>query len=296
MAGADRYPLEQGRALGALGALTCQSGNPQEGVRHLEEAVRLLEEAGNPLVLGDALFFWGTFQPAAGETDRAEATLQRALAIFKKEGEHWGLSSSLSALGLAAMYARDYERAQGYIEESLHAYRSARDMWGKVHALNMLGDVARCVGDYARARALYEESLKLAEDIGLTGTIPSLQHNLAWIAHDIGDDDQAIQLFRVALAAYRDLADARGEAECVMGMAAALASRRPEDAARLFAAATTAMERMNIQASPPNRIDVERDVHRLQTALPGAGWERLRDNGRALTLPEVVSRLLHAEA
>lgn len=84
---------------------------------------------------------------------------------------------------------------------------------------NLPSEVAGFVGR-EREVAELKRLLPQTQLLTLTGTVPSLLHNLGYMALRQGDSRRALRLFRESLALFRDQGDQRGIADCLDGLAA----------------------------------------------------------------------------
>jgi hypothetical protein len=163
------------------------------------------------------------------------------------------------------------------------------------HLYNELGAVARARGDLERARQLHQEALAIVR--GLIGwSVPHTLASLACAEARLGDlDDAAAQLQEAAglLLSTPQPATAalvlNGEALVALGRA------RPEQAARLLAAAEATHERIGTVPIGAERREMELVAEAVQGALDPGTLAAARAVGRALD-PEAVLRDLVASA
>ena len=172
-------------------------------------------------------------------------------------------------------------------------WRNLGDEWGMAQTLNFLGDLARGAGDSETATARYQESLSLLRRQGMAGTIPSLLHNLAYLALHEDRPLQALRLFHESLLLFRDQGDQRGIAECLAGLACALVARRqPERAARLFGAAEALFEAIDAAIWPVNAADYARGLALARDRMNARTFTAAWAAGRALPLSEALAEAL----
>ncbi len=53
--------------------------------------------------------------------------------------------------------------------------------------------------------------------VGITGSMPSLLHNLGYVALREGDSERAVRLLRESLVLFRNQGGRRGVADCLEG-------------------------------------------------------------------------------
>jgi tetratricopeptide (TPR) repeat protein len=135
----------------------------------------------------------------------------------------------------------DNERAAELFEESLDHFRASGDrgIGAAFHFAN-LGDVARTRGDFSRAISLYEEALAGFREVGFKQGLVHTVQSLPEVSRMNGAVARWEALQREALLMCRDLGDMPGLAAALERVAAlGHSGGRPDDAARLFAAADT---------------------------------------------------------
>jgi tetratricopeptide (TPR) repeat protein len=198
-------------------------------------------------------------------------------------------------MGTRALMSGDYRTAQEQLEESVSVWRAVGDPWSLFHPLNTLGDLARIQGDYAAADRYYQESLGLLDQVGVKADRSSVLHNLGLVALGQGDPSRARHLFAEALTLFDELGDLRGMVESLTGLAGALADTRPDDAARVIAAGTRALQEAGQQITPWNRVDYDRIVAGVRGRLTEERWSEVWQSGQAMDIPEAM-RLALAEA
>jgi tetratricopeptide (TPR) repeat protein len=155
-------------------------------------------------------------------------------------------------------------------------------------ALNSLGDLSRLEGDYERAGLLYTEVARNAREHGAVFTRPGLLHNLAYVAHHVGEDERARSQFEEALSLYRDMGDRRGVAECVAGIATLETESNPRNATHLLSAALAAAEAMGSRLSSSNRGEYDRALAALHAALDETDFLTAWEKGRSMSLDEAM--------
>jgi tetratricopeptide (TPR) repeat protein len=156
-------------------------------------------------------------------------------------------------------------------------------------ALNGLGDLARWEGDYCRARGLYEQSLACFRD-ARSDLERSVLQNLGYVAHRLGDDQQAVLLALEALSQFRRDGDPRGTAECLVELGGVIAALgHPLQATRLFGAAESLLKVIHSDLTPLCRAEYERDLALTHDALDDEDFARGWAEGEVLPLQEIVA-------
>ncbi|MBV9133623.1 MAG: tetratricopeptide repeat protein, partial [Chloroflexi bacterium] len=251
--------------------------------QHGDERLLLTAEGNRALLLQQT----GDFEAAA---DVARVTLVDA----RRLGDAWLEGRLLSVLARVALQQSDHGAAASCLEEAVALARRTRDRLSLAFALDELGDVERSRGSYERAGVLYEECLHILEGHrARAGSIPSLLHDLGYVALAAGDTRLATARFEQALANFHKQRDQRGMSECLLGLGAvAAAEGRAADAARLFGAGEAALETLGAELWPSNRADYARGVALARLALDAVAFEDAWREGRRVALDEAALSIL----
>jgi predicted ATPase/DNA-binding CsgD family transcriptional regulator len=251
--------------------------------------------------LGEKRWLAYTLQslPMAVDSPRARESVAESLRLFEEVGDAWGAALALATPDYFALMTDPGAAARGEtrLQEALAGARSVKDDWITAQALNLLGDLARSQGDDVTAGARYEDALDLLRRQGLTGTVPSLLHNLGYVALNWGELRRALLRFRESLALFRDQGDQRGMADCLDGLACVLAvMKQSERAAGLFGTAEALRTLIGSAVWPGNAADRERGLARIRAGLDkgklAAAWEA----GRVSPISETVAEVLAEDA
>jgi hypothetical protein len=117
--------------------------------------------------------------------------------------------------------------------------------------------------------------------------VPSVQHNLAWSLHGLGDDQGATDLFTSTIRDFQQMGDTRGVGECLVGLGCAIA--QPESAARLFAAGCSLLGEHGMSLSRPNQREYDRESARVREVLGEETWQAAWAEGGKLTADQALT-------
>lgn len=287
----DASAAARAKALYAASELSWLAGKSLQARALAEESEALYRE------LDDKRWLAYVLQSLAMAIDhpRARENVAESLRLFQEVGDDWGAALAISAIDHLSRVGDDpiSDEVEARLEDGLARWRELGDDWGAATVLNSLGDVARGRNEDGNALARYEESLSLLERQGLTGTVPSLLHNVGYLELRRGQPRKALDLFRDSLARFRDLGDQRGIADCLDGVGAVLsAMKHAEDAARLFGAAETLREVIGASMWPANEKDHDRAIGEARTRVSEAAWSAARADGRKLQLEQAIAQAL----
>jgi predicted ATPase/DNA-binding XRE family transcriptional regulator/Tfp pilus assembly protein PilF len=279
-------------ALNTLGLVRWKQKD-HAGARSLcEQGLALFRELGDQFAVADTLHSLGHITINQGDLEAAQSYLEESLWITQELGNKIGFVEALGDLGLVAYLQGDYPTAQSRLEDSLVRFREANLLPGTVSALNRLGDLARCQGDFEKADRLYTDGLSLYREMGDLDEIPSMLHNLGYTALQRGDHAQAMALFKEALSIQHTMGNRAGIAECLMGIAGVLSAQgKAEAGARLLGAAEAMRESVGASLWPANRVEYDRILTRLKSALDEPAFAAAWSAGKALTLEQAIAEV-----
>jgi tetratricopeptide (TPR) repeat protein len=189
----------------------------------------------------------------------------------------------------------NYQAARAFLEQSLPIYRTLGNQWGIAQTLDHLGDIARCEGDYERAAALYQESLTLFQAQGIQIEIAAILHNLGYVALARGDQQRACAHFAESLALHREQGNRPGVLESLAGFGALLAVQgQPTRAAILFGAIAARRAALSAPMWPAERVEYERHIASVRTALGEGALQAALAEGRSMTLEDAIAYALQS--
>lgn len=156
----------------------------------IEEAIGMLERAGEFLEAGSLMLSQGWNFGLQGEYDRAFQTLNKAQAIFRHEGDlHW-VGKVDQAAAFLYLQCGDEVTARQRIDALFHIARTlgVRSLLSSGHAY--LGEFERTRGNAEEALAHYSDVVTLLGPDSLNGKIAMLNQSLCRLA--LGRDREAL--------------------------------------------------------------------------------------------------------
>jgi predicted ATPase/DNA-binding SARP family transcriptional activator len=259
------------------------------------EALERYRALDDQFGVAQAQFTLAEMASALGDLEAAKAGYEGALAATRDGGPLWAQMASLVKLGtLLSLEGEEARAAALHAEAAALARRSGqRRAFG--HLYNELGAVARARDELERARQLHQEALDIVR--GLIGwSVPHTLASLACAEARLGDLDGAAAHLREAADLLLSTPQPATAALVLTGEAlVALGRDRPDQAARLLAAAEAAHERIGTVPVVAERREQELVAAAVQATLDPADLAAARDAGRALN-PVAVLRELVASA
>jgi predicted ATPase/DNA-binding CsgD family transcriptional regulator len=220
----------------------------------------------------------------------AASMFEQSVALFQELGDRWGVGWSLLCLGDLALLRGDEIRALALLEESLPLCRETGNMHSLAYVLEHLGIIAGRQGDYARANALLEEAVSIAQQVGDKYHLPFLRYELGNIALAQGGYDRALTLYGEALILQREVGDNPRLGVSFKGLARlACGLGDYGKAARLVGVVDALRAKYGFERLSFDRVDDEQCVAVTLSALGEKSFERLRAEGRRMSLEDAMA-------
>jgi len=229
---------------------------------------------------------------ARGDLDGAEAAYEAALAAARESGPLWTVLASLGGLGGLLALRGDDARAAGVYAEAMAQFRRTGQRRGFAHLYNELGGAARVRGDLERARRLHAEALAIIRDL-VGWSVPHTLVQLACAEARLGDLDAAEAHLAEAAGLLLAVPQPATAAWALVGEAlVALGRDRPEEAARLLAAAEAVRERTGFAAVGAERHEAELVDAAVRARLEADALAEARASGLALAAEDVLREVV----
>jgi serine/threonine-protein kinase len=203
-------PAVRAELLGVLGQVYANLGDPEQGMRMMERAVKLRRDSipGAP-GLAPALMRLADAQRVARELGWARSTYGEAMAAAVESGDDAALASA--RLGLAATFVQldQPDSAETELREGLRLLLQTEDYPEDAYlgALTNLGGLVRRRGELDEAEEIYRQvvaSYRAAPDLDPHDYAIAL-NNLAVVRRMQGEHEDAALLYREATDTYVEL-------------------------------------------------------------------------------------------
>jgi predicted ATPase/class 3 adenylate cyclase len=271
------------RLAGSLGRFWYRRARLIEGSGWLEAATTY-DSSGFPVERAKAVYMLGVLLEERSQRARAVALFHEALALYRELGDSKHVSATLNSLGIATSALGHFDEARTYLGESLALKEAAGDLEGVATTLGNLAVLEMEEGDLDRSEELFNRSIEMSRQIEDRWGVTISSSNLAVVVLERGNRARSQALAREALAAFFDLGDLDGVAECLETFAAiAVVIAQPVVAGRLAGAAESLREELD---SPKRPIDMEwldGYLGRAREELGDRGFDDAVLGGKALS-------------
>ena len=183
-------------------------GDYEQGKELLEESLEISREAGDEIMIAEALLQLAVTAWGMGDAERGMEIYQEGVELCREAGYSFRLPDFLFSLGYQLLLEGDYERGAALNEEAVaicreHGYKRSLNF-----ALDNLGWATLLQDDHARARTFYEESLAVSKELGDKACASESLDGLACVAGTEGEAMRAGRLFGAAEAMRETLSEA----------------------------------------------------------------------------------------
>ncbi len=295
--GREERTSERANALNAAGRLACyQADYPAAKLLH-QESLQIARELGDRRSIAAALGNLGNVLIEEGDNSAARALYEECLAIMRELGDPRDIAGALNNLGNVTNEQCDFASARALYEECLAIAQELGDRTGIGIVLHNLGAVAYAQGDFRAAREFLGRSLAIRRELDERWGIASSLINLGEVACTQGDIASARALYQEGLAISCALDDRRQIAYSLEGMAALVAALGSSlRAACIWGAAARLREEVGSPLPIKDRPRFDQRIATARTTADGAVFDHAWQEGRALTLEQVIELALGTTA
>ncbi len=202
MARAGRDLASEARARLCRAAYVMYTKGTQRGLPELEQAIALLQDAGEPQLLAEAVEMRGDLHSLLGEQAKAMLDFQRARAGYRDAGIRQEVEPLMLSVAVAYRRMGDYPQAQRYFSQALGRMRDKGDWEGVGTNLIQLGFLHGETGAPDKARAVFTEALELAAKHDDRNSLNASRLGLAEAQIALGQPAQALDTLKLARAGF----------------------------------------------------------------------------------------------
>jgi predicted ATPase/DNA-binding CsgD family transcriptional regulator len=281
------HSRELGNALVCLGTVLAIQGEIVQARQHIETGLVELLNGGDAFWPVFGLAVLGDIHSLAGHYDEARSTLDAALAQGRDLESPDIIGLPTYFLGWLALAVGDLDGARNRLQEAVTRSREIGSRLFLSWSLRELAMATSLLGNRGAAVEQIDEALAMAHEIDAPQPIAFALQGVASIAYRDGDVELAESRWHEALRLQRTAGDTIGIIDGLEALAMVAASRDSlAEAARLFAVAENARERIGYARPGPDGDDVARQRRRVRDLLEPSEHAARRDEGRRLTVDE----------
>jgi predicted ATPase/class 3 adenylate cyclase/tetratricopeptide (TPR) repeat protein len=287
----DEENLYKARLLASMSVMAFSMGDNRTAYMEAEESASLLRTLGDTRTLAEILAFHIAGKLATGNFDEAVASLQEALELAESLDEKHISASILSAASFVELYVNnDYAKADALAEEASELYKEYGSRWAYGITMYGFGNMLTLQKQFAKAREKYEIAMQTMHEIKSTRNIIMIKSDLAHILRQEGNYIEALPAYHETIKEWQRMGHRSAVAhqlECLAFIAKAM--EQPDKAARLLGAAEALRQKINMDMTPPERAEYEKEVADLKANMEEKEFTRLWTEGRFMTMDEAIA-------
>ena len=184
-------PTAEAYAHRRLAHTTTRFGRTEEAYAHFEQALELLEGAGDLVAQAHTLLSVTIMREREGDLAAAIEAAQRAAELSERAGHRRGQADALNAIGWCHALLHDYDRALECCGRALRLQQELGDSLGVAYTWDSLGYAHHHQGHHAEAVECYSNSLTGFRELGDRYYEAVLLIHLGETHEAAGDLDQA---------------------------------------------------------------------------------------------------------
>jgi tetratricopeptide (TPR) repeat protein len=228
----------QARASTLLGATHLRLGRAAPAIDHLQQALRLFQQAGDQRGQARVLTNLGDVEQRLGHYGSAIGYHEQALLLYQRDGDSLGEAHALTKLGIVEERLGRYRSATDHHARALALFRAAGDGPGEAVALSNLGDAETRIGRRSAAENHLRQALTRYKRAGNRDGEAWTLGNLGTFYASLDQPVPSARHLRQALAIHRESGERYGETYALNGLGeAALRLGRAVEAIAHFTAA-----------------------------------------------------------
>lgn len=233
----------QGLALNNMGGATFKAGDYRGAQRYYTRSLELCQEIGDRLGQGRALNNLGITAIESGDHDQAERYYLQGLQICRSVGHRTFQVSVLDNLGNLAAFRFQYSKAHEYQRSALEIAREIGDRVNETMVLLNLGHTHLLAGDQTSALNYLEQAAALSANLGDRSTDTRIFISLSDYGLYIGEFQAAAHNAGQAVELARELEDRFDEGQALQCLGSArLAEGQAAEAVEHFRLAIAAYQ------------------------------------------------------
>jgi tetratricopeptide (TPR) repeat protein len=287
--------LHRARLLVAMSILSITIGDSQASAMEAEQATTLLRSLGDKWTLAIALAFHTGVKLTTGKFNEAIASIDEALRLAEELGDRYVLGTVMSAASFVEFFVnRDFAKADTFREKASELLREHGSRYSYGLTVLGFGDLLVRQGQFQKAREELNSAMQTMQEIGSTRHIANIKSVLAHVLRREGNYIEAIPAYQETIKEWKRMGQRSAVAhqlECLAFIAKAM--EQPDQAARLLGAAEGLRQKIEIDMTPSEREEYEKEVADLKANMDEKVFDSLWKEGRSMTMDEAIDLALN---
>jgi len=285
---------QKGRLLASLSILSFSIGDNQTTIREANQALNLLRPTNDKWYLALTLGFRAAADFLTGNADIAIATTKEATRLAEEVGDKYVLGAVLSSSSRVEAFAKsDFTESYVIHERACELLKEHGNRWTYAITLYGLGNIAIAQKDFETARKKFDLAMQIMQELGSKRNVVMIKSDLAHILRLEGNYSDAISSYHETIREWQRIghrAAVAHQLECIAFISKAL--EQVEKALRLFGAAETLREKIEIDMTSQEREDYDKEVADIKVNMDEKEFVSLWAEGRSMTMDEAIELAL----
>lgn len=290
----DEENLYKARLIAGLSIMSFSMGDNRAAAMEAEQAINLLRSFGDKWTQALTLAFHTAGKLTTGKSDEAIASIEEALQLAEELGDKYILGSVISAASNVESYVnRDFAKADAYREKAIELLSEHGSRWSYGITVYGFGNLLILQGQFQKAREKFKIAMQTMQDLGSNRNVIMIKSDLAHILRQEGNYPEALSSYRETILEWKRMGHRSAVAhqlECLAFIAKSL--EQVEKATRLLGAAEALRQRIEIDMTPPEREEYEKEVADLKANVDDHEFASLWADGRSMTMDEAIELAL----
>jgi len=290
----DDEKLHKARLISGMSIMSFSMGDNRLTAIEAEQAVDLLRSLDDKWTLALTLAFHTAGKLITGKFDEAIVSIEEALELAEKLGDKYILGSVISAASNVESYVnRDIAKSDALREKAMELLEQHGSRWSYGITVYGFGNLLILQKEFQKAREKFEIALQTMQEIGSTRNVIMIKSDLAHILRHEGNYSEAISSYRETILEWQRMGHRSAVAhqlECLAFIAKALEDTKK--ATKLLGAAETLRQKIEIDMTPPEREEYEKEFADLKANMDEKEFTSLWSEGQSMTMDEAIELAL----
>jgi predicted ATPase/class 3 adenylate cyclase len=283
------------RLLASMSMMSFSMGDLKKSGAEAEEAIPLLRSVGEKWFLALVLVFLTAASLQTGNVDAAVASSDEALKLAEELEDQYIWGIVLGAVSNVEAFAkRDFAMASITREKAENMMKEYGSRWSYGIAMYSSGSFYVIQKQFDKAREKFKIAMQTMQETGSKRNVVMIKSDLAHVLRYEGNYSQAISAYQETIKEWERIghrAAVAHQLECLAFIAKAI--EQPDKAARLLGAAEALRQKIEIDMTPPEREEYEKEIAELKANIEKEEFASLWAEGRSMTMDEAIELALN---
>ena len=275
----------------AISFLATSQGDFLNATTASRKCEALARQLGDKRLLATVLAFGASSKMMAGDNSDADMVVEEVFSIALESNDPFALSVAHGMIGLNMLLkGQDIKAANEHVSKGLALLKNTPHHFWQTMMLFGLGMAARFQGRFDEARERLTPMLAVFRDMGDQHRANMIHSECAHMQRLEGHHDKAESMYRETILEWQRLghrAAVANQLECFAFIAKA--NEQPERAIKLLGAAEALRELIQIDMSPMEGVEYEREVNDLKANMDKKLFTALWAEGKSMTMGAAIA-------